>query len=155
MELAALPSEVATVPKGMSIFMEPREDAIRMFDRIPAHWARNGGAEVLSLSAEALVGEYFTFQAGVFANGPALRNCPGPPGRSSALSVFLCKSVFYGAFVWTRRVLNSQKRRFPARAVNVAFSPLAAVRTTAGSAGRAAAAAIPASAMTCFNVGGK
>ena len=42
---------------------------------------------------------------------------PGPPGRLSALSVFLCKSVFYGAFVWARRALNMQKRRFPARAV--------------------------------------
>jgi hypothetical protein len=37
--------------------------------------------------------------------------------RLSALSVFLCRSVFYGAFVWARRALNSQKRRFPARAV--------------------------------------
>ena len=42
--------------------------------------------------------------------------CPGPPGRLSALSVFLCKSVLYGVFVWARRALNSQKRRFPARA---------------------------------------
>jgi hypothetical protein len=25
--------------------------------------------------------------------------------------------VFYGAFVWARRALNSEKRRFPARAV--------------------------------------
>ena len=48
---------------------------------------------------------------------PSKTDCPGPPGRLSALSVFLCKSVFYGAFVWARRVLNSQKRRFPARAV--------------------------------------
>ena len=44
-------------------------------------------------------------------------NCPHPPGRLSALSIFLCKSVFYGAFVWARRTLNRQKRRFPARAV--------------------------------------
>jgi predicted DsbA family dithiol-disulfide isomerase len=43
--------------------------------------------------------------------------CPGRPGRLSALSVFLCKSVFYGAFVWSRRALNRPKRRFPARAV--------------------------------------
>jgi hypothetical protein len=42
---------------------------------------------------------------------------PGPPGRLSALSVFLCKSVLYGAFVWACRAFNSQKRRFPARAV--------------------------------------
>ena len=41
---------------------------------------------------------------------------PGPPGCLSALSVFLYKSVFYGAFVWARRALNSRKRRFPARA---------------------------------------
>jgi hypothetical protein len=39
-----------------------------------------------------------------------------PRGWLSALSVFLCKSVLYGAFVWARRALNNQKRRFPARA---------------------------------------
>jgi hypothetical protein len=44
-------------------------------------------------------------------------SCPGRSGRLSALSVSLCKSVFYGAFVWARRALNSQNRRFPARAV--------------------------------------
>ena len=43
--------------------------------------------------------------------------CPGRRGQLSALSVFLCKSVFYGVFVWARRALNSQKWRFPARAV--------------------------------------
>jgi hypothetical protein len=42
--------------------------------------------------------------------------CPGPPGRLSALSVFLCKSIFCGGFVWAHRALNRQKRRFPARA---------------------------------------
>ena len=36
-------------------------------------------------------------------------HCPGPPGRLSALSVFLCKSVFYGDFVWARRALTHQK----------------------------------------------
>jgi hypothetical protein len=41
---------------------------------------------------------------------------PGPPGRLSALSVFHSKSCLYGAFVWARRALNSQKRRFSARA---------------------------------------
>ena len=29
------------------------------------------------------------------------------PGRLSALSIFLCKSILYGAFVWARRALNS------------------------------------------------
>jgi hypothetical protein len=30
-------------------------------------------------------------------------HCPGRSGRLSALSIFLCKSVFYGVFVWARR----------------------------------------------------
>ena len=37
-------------------------------------------------------------------------------GQLSALSVSHSKSVLYGAFAWACRVLNSQKRRFPARA---------------------------------------
>jgi hypothetical protein len=37
-------------------------------------------------------------------------------GRLSGLSVFLCKSVLYGGFVWAHRALNRPKRRFPARA---------------------------------------
>jgi hypothetical protein len=35
-------------------------------------------------------------------------NCPGRRGRLSAPSVFLCKSVLYGAFVWARRALKSK-----------------------------------------------
>ena len=42
--------------------------------------------------------------------------CPGRRGRLSATSVFLCKSVLYGAFVWARRALKHKKLRFPARA---------------------------------------
>jgi hypothetical protein len=42
--------------------------------------------------------------------------CPGPRKRFSALSVSHCKSILYGVFVWVRRALNGQKRRFPARA---------------------------------------
>jgi hypothetical protein len=41
-------------------------------------------------------------------------NGPGRRGRLSVLSVFPSKSVSYGTFVWGRRALNSQKRRFPA-----------------------------------------
>ena len=44
------------------------------------------------------------------------RRGPGSPGRLNALSVFLCESVFYGAFIWARRVLKCPKRRFLARA---------------------------------------
>ena len=40
---------------------------------------------------------------------------PGRPGRLSALSVSHSKPVFYGAFVWARRALNSQKWRLLAR----------------------------------------
>ena len=39
-------------------------------------------------------------------------------GRLSALSVFLWRSILYGAFVWARRALNRRKRRFPSRAVH-------------------------------------
>ena len=37
------------------------------------------------------------------------------PRRSSALSISHSKSVLYGAFVWARRALNRQKRRFLVR----------------------------------------
>ena len=37
-------------------------------------------------------------------------------GRLSALSIFLCESVLYGAFVWARRALKSPKLWFSARA---------------------------------------
>jgi hypothetical protein len=68
----------------MAVFMEERENAIRMFDQPPAHWARNGGAGVLSLTSAALVGEYFTFQAGIVANGPLpLTNMTVTYGSSS------------------------------------------------------------------------
>jgi hypothetical protein len=49
--------------------------------------------------------------------GSLADDCPGRRGRLSALSVFLCKSILYGAFVWARRALKHQKHRFPARAV--------------------------------------
>ena len=41
-------------------------------------------------------------------------------GQSRALSASDRESVLYGAFAWASRVLNSQKRRCPARAVNAA-----------------------------------
>ena len=64
-------------------------------------------------------------------------------GRLSALSVFLCKSVLYGAIVWARRALNSQKRRFPARAV-VDDAALAALDELEGvAAGRYTRRSVP------------
>ena len=61
------------------------------------------------------------------ANAMYLIYCPGPPGRLSALSVFLCKSVSYGVFVWARRALNSQKRRSPARADGALYCAVGAL----------------------------
>ena len=52
------------------------------------------------------------------SRSPASRSVRARPGRLSALSVFRCRSVFYGAFGWARRALSSQKWRFPARAVS-------------------------------------
>jgi hypothetical protein len=42
-------------------------------------------------------------------------------GRLSALRVLYSESVLYAAFVWARRLLNSPKRRFPARAAVVLY----------------------------------
>jgi hypothetical protein len=55
---------------------------------------------------------------GVVRDRGCHRKCPvgARPGWLSAHSVSPSKSVLHGALVWTRRVLNSQKRRFPARA---------------------------------------
>ena len=47
---------------------------------------------------------------------------PGTPGRLRSLSISHSASVLYGTFVWARRVLNSKKRRFLARAVEAAAS---------------------------------
>jgi hypothetical protein len=47
-----------------------------------------------------------------------LTTCPGRRGRLSNLSVSLCKSVLYGAFLWALRALKHQKRWFPAWAVD-------------------------------------
>jgi hypothetical protein len=49
--------------------------------------------------------------------GPTPATVRAVPGRLSAISVFLLKSILYGAFVWAHRTLNDPKRRFPARAV--------------------------------------
>ena len=49
--------------------------------------------------------------------GPsALSATRARPGWLRALSVPPSRSVLYGAFVWARRALDSQKRRVPARA---------------------------------------
>ena len=42
---------------------------------------------------------------------------PGRPGAFKQPSRLPLESILYGAFVWARRTLNRQKRRFPARAV--------------------------------------
>ena len=102
MELIALPSELAPLKTGgMNAWMESRANMVRMFDHVPAHWARGG--ETLSLHGNALVGEYWTFQTGLYANGVALDG------------------------------------------VQVEFSDL---KSSSGGG------SIPASAMTCFNLGG-
>ena len=83
-------------------------------------------------------------------------HCPGRPGRLSALSAFLIKSVSYGAFVWARRALNNQKRRFSARAVPARTTwqgrAVAILRPTTTTAGAikltATAAGLPTSSIT-------
>eukprot|EP00041_Stephanoeca_diplocostata_P030302 m.914684 g.914684 ORF g.914684 m.914684 type:complete len:1236 (+) comp23730_c1_seq7:171-3878(+) len=80
MEFIALPSEISSlrnsldVTRPFTVFMETRENMVRMFTpsatatALPAVWARLG-SERLSLSATAMAGEFFTFQIGVWAHG--------------------------------------------------------------------------------------
>ena len=72
MELTATATELASLRKSAArpfqVFLEPRFNAVRMFDRVPASWAK-GEAHALSLTAVA--GEYLTFQIGLWASdGP-------------------------------------------------------------------------------------
>ena len=53
-------------------------------------------------------------------------------GRLSGLSISLYKSVFYGPFVWVRMALNSQKRRFSARAESSRWRQRQMTRREAG-----------------------
>ena len=59
----------------------------------------------------------FTLQPAGRGRGGEALPVRARPGRLSALSVSHSESGLYGAFVWARRALNGQKRRFPARAV--------------------------------------
>ncbi len=68
MELIALPSELRTLPSNaLNLFLEPRENMVRMFHAPPARWARDG--EVLEATFQAQEAEFFTFQVGLYANG--------------------------------------------------------------------------------------
>jgi hypothetical protein len=71
MELTATSGELAALRQKSAapfqVFMEPRENPVRMFNRVPASWGRHGEAHTLSLSA--IAGEYLTFQIGLWASG--------------------------------------------------------------------------------------
>lgn len=84
MEFTALPQEteamLAATNMGGSgtgayrVFLTDRRNHVRMFKAaplaLPAVWARSGG-EQLSLADTAAVGEYFTFQVGIYNPGAA------------------------------------------------------------------------------------
>jgi U2-associated protein SR140 len=77
----------------------------------------------------------------MYAGGPMWQppTVQAAQGRLSALSVFLCKSIFYGAFVWARRALTGLKWRLLARAV-----------PGPGGRGRGGAHKFTGSVSTCF-----
>jgi hypothetical protein len=71
---------------GMGTGMPPNQD--------PPSWS-----EGCSMAAVNAVANMFTC--------PIVRARPGRLSALAFLSVFLCKSVLYGVFVWARRALNS------------------------------------------------
>ena len=81
---------------------------------LPGNWeaaASNLGGR---LGDKSLVDEQLVLE--LLAKPSSAATVRARRGRLIALSVSLCKPVFYGDFVWERRALNSQKRRFPVRA---------------------------------------
>jgi hypothetical protein len=121
MELTATPEELADLlatpahatgagAGALRVYAEPRERTVRMFDAVPADWARGG--EKTSLALDASVGEYVTFQIGVFAP------------TAAALSNF-----------------------------SVEFADLVSVEFASSGIG-GGRVSVPASAFTCFNLGG-
>jgi hypothetical protein len=104
----------------------------RLAARNGAHFAAGSPFALVRLIARSKVPHGFVSRsaravvlagAGMMALGVWMTYCPGRQGRLSALSVFLCKPVLYGAFVWAHRALNHQKWRFPARAVSIYIMP--------------------------------
>jgi hypothetical protein len=102
---------------------------VRMVDGL-AGFGGGGGAGASHLNIAAYGGQFgVRFDAsepgpvvagGLFVNqsvtGVGFLTVRAIPRRLSSISIFLRKSVLYGAFVWEHRALNSRKRRFPARA---------------------------------------
>lgn len=76
MELPAHPAEVnamkATYAANDAIltFPESASDSVRMFDMIPAHWARDGPKTATSVTVDA--GSYVVFQIGLYAASTAI-----------------------------------------------------------------------------------
>jgi hypothetical protein len=72
MELVATTDELTSLnskspPSALRAFMEPKENAVRMFDRVPASWAIGG--ERHNLTIHAKLGEYTAWQIGIYAAG--------------------------------------------------------------------------------------
>ena len=100
MEFTALPSEIANLagsatspsdtPALPQVFLEPRENILRMFtNRVPALWAQAGERHSIELSG--LAGEWLTFQVGLFASRGSANNLtfafdPSGPFAGSASS---------------------------------------------------------------------
>ena len=94
MEFAATKREtsqflaMAAKDRGL-YFLETRENALRMFDLPPARWLKRG-KEMLTLDAKARVGEYFTFQIGVYAPTSATGNLTVTASKSFPFDDFGC-----------------------------------------------------------------
>ena len=91
-----------------------------------APWGGDGGAEETAYglqcldywlrgpAGDAIAPDLVFFNFGLHDGPQLFAAVRAASGRLSALSVFLWKSILYRAFVWARRALKRQNRRFQA-----------------------------------------
>eukprot|EP00966_Prymnesium_polylepis_P117903 2726009-Prymnesium_polylepis.1 len=93
MERPALRSELARLPRPAPpflVFAESRAQPLKSACALPERWARRGGP---SLRERAALGEYWTFQLGVYASGARevrvddYRVAAAASNRSSAVDI--------------------------------------------------------------------
>lgn len=112
MEIIATREETLRLAAGRPdaaflLFPEDRRFPIRMTDDLPARWVESGPRD--TFEAEALRGEFFVFQVGVFAVGQNLRDLSVefkdlmPQGGGAVIPADACRCLNTGGVDWNGR----------------------------------------------------